>query len=673
MMRRDAHPRCPDPCPVNRALTTAVYLSLRKSAGDSRVLGHIARLLLGVSALALVLAGTGMPAFAQRLRTTPPPAATDDAGRDQGWQGLGPVEPPSPDTISPSRSDAEAAGLRTDPPPPAPGESRTVAAQRDRQRAEARRAPWLSRPTRPSALSPDAGIAAPAPVTTPPPRPSSRPAPMANRRTGRMPPRPPTPAPGARQIGLRTLSAVPSTSRGGSSLAPNREDSRALDRGLRGVAPPRQPRRPVDIPIVTERAQQPSGRVLSNANPLGRNVVIDPRTGEVVSYDRRPRSEADPFAPTGIRLGSFIVTPTVDATLGYDSNPRRLPSGGTGSLFTQSYGELQARSDWSRHELTARIRGTYSAFFSDPGVNRPEVSATATGRIDVARDTRLEGEARYVLNTNSPGSSNLPSSPDGLRNLPLIHQYGATAGVVQDIGRLQLALRGTFDRFTYDDAVTNAGVVLPQSERDYNAYGGRLRASYELTPGLRPFVEVGIEQRRFDRLVATGGTLQGSTSTTYRVGSTFELTRLLTGEISAGYLVRDNLEPTFGDIGLPVFDASLVWTATALTTVRLTAKSMIDESFTTGASGIEKRDVSIELEHAFRRWLTGTARLAYGHDNYRGTSRVDQRMVASLGLVYRASRNLQIRGEIRRESLQSNTANQSYSANVVLFGLRLQR
>ncbi|MGU9981071.1 outer membrane beta-barrel protein [Phreatobacter sp. HK31-P] len=636
-------------------------------------MGHTARLLLGVSALALVLAGTGMPAFTQRLRTTAPPASVGDAASDQGWQGLGPVEPPTSDATTGTRSDAEAAGLRTDPPPPAPGESRTIAAQRERQRAEARRAPWLNRPTRPSALPPDPGVAAPAPVTTPAPRQTSRPAPMANRRTGRIPPRPAAPAAAAGQTGLRTLTAVPPSARAASTLAPSREDSRALDRGLRGVAPPRQPRRPVDVPIVTERTQQPSGRVLPNANPLGRNVVIDPRTGEVISYDRRSQAEADPFAPTGIRLGSFVVTPTVDATLGYDSNPRRLPSGGSGSLFTQSYGELQARSDWSRHELTARIRGTYSAFFSDPGVNRPEVSATATGRIDVTRDTRLEGEARYVLNTNSPGSSNLPSSPDGLRNLPLIHQYGATAGVVHDIGRLQLSLRGTFDRFTYDDAVTNAGVVIPQAERDYNAYGGRLRASYELSPGLRPFVEVGLEQRRFDRLVSSGGTLQGSTSTTWRIGSTFELTRLLTGEVSAGYLVRDNLEPTFGDIGLPVFDASLVWTATALTTVRLTAKSMIDESFTTGASGIEKRDVSIELEHAFRRWLTGTARLAYGHDNYRGTARVDQRMVASLGLVYRASRNLQIRGEVRRETLQSNTANQSYSANVVLFGLRLQR
>lgn len=139
--------------------------------------------------------------------------------------------------------------------------------------------------------------------------------------------------------------------------------------------------------------------------------------------------------------------------------------------------ELQARSDWSRHELTARIRGTYSAFFSDPGVNRPE------GQCDRHRPHRrgarhaAGGRGALCPQHQLAGLVDLPSSPDGLRNLPLIHQYGATAGVVQDIGRLQLALRGTFDRFTYDDAVTNAGVVLPQSERDYNAYGGRLRAS----------------------------------------------------------------------------------------------------------------------------------------------------------------------------------------------------
>jgi hypothetical protein len=496
---------------------------LRKLAGKNRVLGHIARKLLGAGALALVLAGTGSPLLAQRLRTGTPPTTTDDVGRDNGWQGIGPVDPPIADTLSAPASDAEAAGLRPALPPAQPGESRTIGAQRERARTESRRAPWNAQPIRPGALPPDTGVAAPPPGTPASLRPSARPAPMANRRTGRVPPRPALPAATARQTGLRPL--TPAISRAPVSLAPSRDDARALDRGLRGVATPVQPRRPVDVPIVTERTQLPSGRVLPNANPLGRATVIDPRTGEVVSYDRRAQPEADPFAPTGIRLGSFIVTPTVDATIGYDSNPRRLPSGGSGSLFTQSYGEVQARSDWSRHELTARLRGTYSAYFSDPGVNRPEVNAVVTGRVDVSRDTRVEGEARYLLNTNSPGSSNLPSSPDGLRNLPLIHQSGATLGVVQDFGRLQLSLRGTFDRYIYDDAVTNAGTVLPQGERNYNAMGARLRASYELTPGLRPFVEAAIDQRRFDQRVSTGGTLQGSTATTYRVGTTFELTR----------------------------------------------------------------------------------------------------------------------------------------------------
>ncbi len=623
--------------------------------------------------VALVLGGTGVNAHAQRLRTTTTPPASAEAAGQQGWQGVPPVEPAETDSLSAPRTDAEAAGLRTEEPPPPPGESRSVAAQRDRQRSEARRAPWNNRAARPGPLAAEAGVAAPAPVTPPPPRLTSRPAPVANARTGRLPRRPPEPTANARALGLRTLSAPSAPGRPASTIAPSRQESLALASGTRGVAPPNQPRRPVDVPIVTDRVQQPSGRVLPNANPLGRNVVIDPRTGEVISFDRRPLVETDPFAPTGLRVGSFIVTPTADATLGYDSNPRRLTAGSTGSLFTQSYGEVQAKSDWSRHEVTARLRGTYSAYFSDPGVNRPEVNAVVTSRLDVARDTRIENEARYILNTNSPGSSNLPSSPSGLRNLPLIHQVGGTAGVVQDIGRVQLTLRGTIDRFIYNDAITNDGTVLSQSGRDYNAYGGRLRASYELTPGLRPFVEVALEQRRFDQRVTSAGTLQGSTTTTYRVGSTFELTRLLTGEISAGYLKRNNLDPTFGDIAVPVIDASLVWTASALTTIRFTARSVIDESFTTGAAGIERRDGAVELEHAFRRWLIGTARFAVGQDTYRGTTRLDRRMVASLGLVYRASREMQIRGEIRRESLQSNTADASYSANVFLLGLRLQR
>ncbi|QCI64263.1 outer membrane beta-barrel protein [Phreatobacter stygius] len=626
--------------------------------------------------IALVLAWTGAATHGQGLRgSTPAPGIAplvDDPGRNEGWRGLAPLES---DAGAASRagaaSDAEAAGLRTEAPAAPPGAARTDAAGRDRQRAQNRRAPWIDPdPRRANALA-SGGLAAPAPPTAAARPMSSRPAVVANRRTGRMPRRPAAAAdPAAAQASrpATTTARRPPTA----AITLSRDEIRALGPGGRGVATPVQPRRPVDVPIVIDRTQG-GGRALPNANPLGRGAVVDPVTGEVVSFARAPVVEADPFAPTGLRLGTFIVTPVADATLGYDSNPRRLHDGARGSLFTQSYGEVQARSDWTRHEMTARLRGTYSAYFSDPGVNRPEVNAVVTGRIDLARTTRIDTEARYNLTAQSPGSSNLPSAPSSLRDLPLVRQYGATAALVQDVGRLQLTLRGAVDRFTYDDATTNDGTTIPQAERNYNSLGLRARASYELTPGLRPFIEVGVERHAFDTPVSSGGLLQGSTSSSYRIGSTFELSRLLTGEVAAGYLMRDNIDPTLVDIRVPTFDAALVWTPTALTTLRFAAKSVIDETFTTGAAGIQRRDFSIELEHSFRRWLIGTARLAYGQDIYVGDPRIDQRLIGSLNLVYRASRNLQIRGEIRREMLMSNQAGQSYSANIFLLGLRLQR
>lgn len=630
-------------------------------------MGRAVSRLTAVSTLALVLVGAGPAAHAQfqRQNQPAPAASADENRRDQGWQGLGPIE-------RAPQSDAEAAGLRgtAEAPPPEPGAPRTVAAQRDRLRAQSRRSPWLERPQQPPALSPTAGVAPPSSVTPPATPPSSRPAPMANRRTGRMPPRPAA----ASATPQRLATPASRAPRRVLDLSVSRDDRRALQTGTRGVATPNQPARPVDVPIVTERVQPLSGRVLPNANPLGRNTVIDPRTGEVISYARQPQPETDAYLPTGLRLGSFIVTPTVDSVLGYDSNSRRVNTAIQGSAFNQTYGEISAKSDWARHELTARIRGTYSAYFSTPDVNRPELAAVANGRIDVARDTRIETEARYNLTAQSPGSSNLPSATGtSLAGLPLVRQYGGTLGVVQDVNRLQVSLRGTLDRYTYDDAVTQAGTVIPQGERNYTAYGARLRTSYEMTPGVRPFVETGIEKRVFDTLLASSGFLQGSTAGTIRVGSTFELTRLITGEISAGYLIRRDVDPTQREIRMPVFDASLVWTPTGLTTVRFTAKSLVDESFTTGAAGIQRRDVSVELEHAFRRWLIGTAKLAYGNDLYAGTTRQDQRLVASLGIVYKANRSLQIRGEVRREALMSNTAGAGYSANVFLVGLRLMR
>jgi hypothetical protein len=386
---------------------------------------------------------------------------------------------------------------------------------------------------------------------------------------------------------------------------------------------------------------------------------------------RRPLVETDPFEPLGVRTGSFLLRPAIELTGGYDTNPERTTNGGGSSLGIVAP-ELLVRSDWQRHALNADLRGTYTAYGRDfvPALDRPFAESKVVGRIDVARDSRIDLENRVRVATDNPGSPNLQA---GLAKLPIYTALGGTAGLAQRFNRMEVAVKGSVDRTVYQNSTLTDGSSSSNADRNFNQYAAVLRGSYEMTPGVIPFVEVGRDARRHDLAVDRTGTDRDSDGTTARIGTTYELTRLLTGEASIGYLIRTYKDPTLPDIGALIYDASLVWTASALTKVTLTAKSTVEETTLAGVSGTLKRDVVLQVEHAFRRWLTGMLRLGFGNDDYIGSTRDDDRYLASAALIYKVTREVQIKGEFRHEWLKSTAVGVDYTANVYLLGLRLQR
>jgi len=58
---------------------------------------------------------------------------------------------------------------------------------------------------------------------------------------------------------------------------------------------------------------------------------------------------------------------------------------------------LRLQSDWTRHALTAVIRGSYNDYRDL--ADRPTLNATVGGRIDVSRDSRVDLEGRSVVGT----------------------------------------------------------------------------------------------------------------------------------------------------------------------------------------------------------------------------------------------------------------------------------
>ncbi len=386
---------------------------------------------------------------------------------------------------------------------------------------------------------------------------------------------------------------------------------------------------------------------------------------------RNGRPVDDPYAPLGLRLGAITVFPTLETSAGYDSNPSRAVSGQPrkGSPVARVEGGFTARSDWAIHEINADVRAAYSRYTSLPSSDRPEGSARLGGRFDIGRDTAIDAELRGRLDSQTPGSANLTSAAQGR---PLTYQYGGSLGATQRFNRLALSLRGSIDRSTFEDASDSNGQRLSQQDRNYTQYGLRLRAGYEVSPGIIPFAEALVDTRQYDLRLDSQGFQRNSNGLQGRVGSSFEITRTLSGEVLAGYGLRRFEDQRLRDLRGPVVEAALNWSVSPLTTVRLRGTTEFEETTLTGSSGSITRRLSAELSHAFLRNLVFTAGASFARADYNGVTRKDDTVRATLGVDYNLTRNLVLRGSFARDRTVSNAPGNNVSSNVWLFGARLQ-
>lgn len=420
-------------------------------------------------------------------------------------------------------------------------------------------------------------------------------------------------------------------------------------------APPAEPNLIVRNPSLL-RAQQTtaSPEITGTISPLRR---------------RRPPQDDEPFGASGFHAGAFLLRPSIELQAGFDSNAEKVANG-KGSWFETVQGQLQGKSEWQRHEMTFDLRGAYTAYDSVDGVDRPDVQALVKTRLDVAARTKIELESKFSLTTENPGS---PDAIASVRRQPNVYTFGQTAALVQHFNRFELTAGVGIERNVYENAELTNGTVTSLADRDYNAYSVRLRGTYEWSPDVKPFVEVSMDRRERDLPVDFSGVMRDSDGYTLRAGITFGRKDWLYGDVSIGFSHRSYADPSLADVQGMIYDASLVWLATGLTTFKLNAASGIDETSVPGASGVLRHEAKLTIEHALRRWLVASVSVGWLSEEYEGTSLVNDYLRTSAALTYSLSRSLALKGEFRNERLFSNVAGQDYTANIGLIGIRMQR
>ena len=396
---------------------------------------------------------------------------------------------------------------------------------------------------------------------------------------------------------------------------------------------------------------------------------------------RRLKLDDDPFGAVGDYAGSFLIKSAVEVSGGYDTNPGRTfePHGLPAYVIAP---EFLAVSNWERHALVADLRGSFNGYAGNlpatidglpnsapSDVDRPDFTGHIDGRLDVTRDTRLTAQARLRVSTDNPGSPNIQA---GLARYPIYATLGGTFSFDQSFNRLDIAAGATIDRTDYTNSKLTDGSTASNDDRNFSQYGGVGRISYDLTPGVKPFVEAEGDSRVHDLAFDRSGFQRDSTGGYAKAGTSFEFSRLLTGEIAIGYAARNYVDPRLEPLQGLLTSASLIWTATPLTTARFYSDTQIAETTLPLTSGVLVHTYTFEVDHDFRRWLAAVGKFTYGTYDYQGDIRNDKTYSLEGDLIYKLNRNFWIKGTLRHDILDSNVPLASSNATVVMLGVRVQ-
>lgn len=424
------------------------------------------------------------------------------------------------------------------------------------------------------------------------------------------------------------------------------------------------------------RTKLPALKPYRGAQRLGlRGGPTDPQAktpaptvaAQPTSQRRKAAADEKPFDPVGVRVGDLKLTPYVEEDGGWASNPGLTAGPHRSSGFETTEAGVALQSDWSRSDLRGQLKGAYTDYFSDSSANLPTASGTLDGRYDASRDLSFDAEGRFNVSQQTLASLGLGPGT-GTTSHPLVATYGATFGGAQKFGDLTLALHATLDRTTYANAAT-----IDLASDDFNDWGLRGRVSYRLSNAISPFVELGVDTRHYDSSVDYNGYDRNSDGWQAVAGATLAFTRQLTGEASFGYGARAYVDPRLQNFGGPVIDASLIWSATPLTTATAKAQTTLGDSVTAGASGALGRTYSLDVAHELTRAFMLGATASWSGETYIGVTQRDSTTTYGLRAEYHVSRELTLKASASRQIYDSNVANSNYIADVFMLGLKLQR
>ena len=376
-------------------------------------------------------------------------------------------------------------------------------------------------------------------------------------------------------------------------------------------------------------------------NPLISGLDVEP--GVTVTSRLHPD-----YDYRGVRVGSFLISPELIESDGYDSNvtgtrPAR------GSALIQTSGAVRAASDWSSGSLNASISADDFRYTDVSNQSFTNWQASVNGTYDVGRDRAFLGYSHL----------NLYQTPRDL-NVPLLQQP-----IAYRADEVQLNYRANFSRtyvlpgvtvtnYSFDNGVAG-GIPYVQTYRDRVVTAPSVEVGYEIAPR-RSVVAV-----LRDAVASYSNQLLGQPSLNFNdvsllVGVNYDVSGALSFRLLGGYEARTFTSRQYKTIQAPIVEAAVTWTPTGLTTVTGSAARYIQDSTSEVLVGYTETALRLSVDHEYLRNVTLNATAAYFLDNYPQGGGEQARYSVGGGATWLLNRTMRLGFTYAFTSRQSSTA-----------------
>ncbi|MET3581388.1 hypothetical protein ABID19_004439 [Mesorhizobium robiniae] len=396
---------------------------------------------------------------------------------------------------------------------------------------------------------------------------------------------------------------------------------------------------------------------------------LDPGAERAEAIEGRDRrAEDDPFAATGIKLGSFVIRPTLEQGLTASSNADS-SAGGEPALLSETTLRFNAISDWRENSAVIDGYGTFLKTISGDEIQELRGRVDGTLNVDLDNDLRAIAKLGYEA---VPESASSPVVIEGTIEQPVRQTIDGSLAVEKDAGKMRFALTGAVERDIYGDAKLSTGGTVSQKARNSTLYTATLRTGYEISPAITPFTEVEIGRRVYDQRVDPNGFERSSTRLGVRAGAELDLGEKLAGEFSAGWLREAIDDDQLPAISGATVNADLKWSPERGTTIGLTGQTTVEGTTTPNESGDILYSGRLTGEREIRANLTGNAALGVDWRDYIGSDGHDLTLSAEAGLTWWLNRYAGLTTRARTEKQTSNLEGRDYTAHSIFVGVTLQ-